>query len=462
MLHLISYAGRIGLPHGMWPGPSSAAIALLILALAAPAPSPAAPDEAPAEATAEATAVEKKKSGFRFFRRNHKGADPVDPEKAPKQTSSEKTKAKPTPEPQPKATPKEKANPKPAPAPAETGDIEKKKKSWFRFRNRPGDDGGVAASKDRARTGSLFGSARRQAPAPSPEDIATTVRVQIFLDESHFGPGKIDGSPGGFTQQAVRNFNRARGVAPENWYYVLRESSRSLRNIHRPYTIRSEDWKHVGALPYDPPSQAERSYMPYRSMHELVAERFHTSENYLKSINPETNLYRLKTGSELIVPNVTPFRIEDVRSNERFPEDATLSSHHLIVDTKQKFAFILQSKQDEMSLLAAFPITPGAERYIPYGNWRIDTMVTTPTFRYDKQMLAEGVRGEEFFMIPPGPNSPVGIFWAGLNKSGIGLHGTNNPGTIGRARSAGCIRLANWDAIRLSKFVRPGTTVEVR
>ena len=40
--------------------------------------------------------------------------------------------------------------------------------------------------------------------------------------------------------------------------------------------------------------------------------------------------------------------------------------------------------------------------------------------------------------------------------------GTAEPETIGRTRSHGCIRLANWDAIRLPNLIRPGTTVEIR
>ena len=51
--------------------------------------------------------------------------------------------------------------------------------------------------------------------------------------------------------------------------------------------------------------------------------------------------------------------------------------------------------------------------------------------------------------------------WMGLNKPGIGLHGTNNPETIGRAASHGCIRLANWDALKLSQLVPTGATVKI-
>lgn len=81
---------------------------------------------------------------------------------------------------------------------------------------------------------------------------------------------------------------------------------------------------------------------------------------------------------------------------------------------------------------------------------------------WHQQLLETGKRGAESLNIPPGPNSPVGIIWNGLSKRGIGMHGTSNPETIGRARSAGCIRLANWDAIRLPALIRPGTTVEIR
>ena len=49
---------------------------------------------------------------------------------------------------------------------------------------------------------------------------------------------------------------------------------------------------------------------------------------------------------------------------------------------------------------------------------------------------------------PPGPRNPVGIVWIGVNKKGIGIHGTDSPDTIGRSASHGCIRLANWDAAR--------------
>ena len=74
----------------------------------------------------------------------------------------------------------------------------------------------------------------------------------------------------------------------------------------------------------------------------------------------------------------------------------------------------------------------------------------------------DGRRSSDFYTIPPGPRrSPVGIVWIGVNKKGIGIHGTDSPDTIGRSASHGCIRLANWDASRLINQVTRGMTVEI-
>ena len=114
------------------------------------------------------------------------------------------------------------------------------------------------------------------------------------------------------------------------------------------------------------------------------------------------------------------------------------------------------------ALIASFPITPGQPRFIKYGLWEMRNAVQLPVWRYDQSLLDGRGRSNNALNIPPGPNSPVGVIWMGLSVPGIGMHGTSDPETIGRARSAGCIRLANWDAVRVPDFVRPGATVEIR
>jgi lipoprotein-anchoring transpeptidase ErfK/SrfK len=84
-----------------------------------------------------------------------------------------------------------------------------------------------------------------------------------------------------------------------------------------------------------------------------------------------------------------------------------------------------------------------------------------PTFRYDKEMLQHGERSGNFYLLRPGPRNPVGVMWIALNKKGIGIHGTNDPGSIGRAVSHGCIRLANWDVVRLATKIKAGDDVSI-
>src|SRR6202795_5201726 len=86
-------------------------------------------------------------------------------------------------------------------------------------------------------------------------------------------------------------------------------------------------------------------------------------------------------------------------------------------------------------------------------------VTTMPIFRWDEAMLKHGRRSSDFYTIPPGPRNPVGIVWIGVNKKGIGIHGTDSPDTIGRSASHGCIRLANWDAARVVNQVTVGMTV---
>ena len=61
------------------------------------------------------------------------------------------------------------------------------------------------------------------------------------------------------------------------------------------------------------------------------------------------------------------------------------------------------------------------------------------------------------------PGGPFGARWLGLNAPGgdYGIHGTNNPASIGKNVSNGCIRLHNNNVIELAKFVSIGTPVTI-
>lgn len=61
------------------------------------------------------------------------------------------------------------------------------------------------------------------------------------------------------------------------------------------------------------------------------------------------------------------------------------------------------------------------------------------------------------------PGGPFGVRWLGLDAPGgdYGIHGTNNPSSIGKAVSNGCIRMYNQDILDLIKYVWVGTVVRI-
>ena len=65
-------------------------------------------------------------------------------------------------------------------------------------------------------------------------------------------------------------------------------------------------------------------------------------------------------------------------------------------------------------------------------------------------------------VIPGGaPNNPMGEAVLGLDRGNYAIHGTNNPASIGRYVSHGCIRMYNRDIVDLYGRVPVGTAVYV-
>ncbi|WP_174842968.1 L,D-transpeptidase family protein [Neobacillus mesonae] len=60
------------------------------------------------------------------------------------------------------------------------------------------------------------------------------------------------------------------------------------------------------------------------------------------------------------------------------------------------------------------------------------------------------------------PGGPFGVMWLSLSKQGYGIHGTNDPSSIGKAVSHGCIRMYNRDVLQLSGMVPNGTRVVIQ
>jgi lipoprotein-anchoring transpeptidase ErfK/SrfK len=284
-------------------------------------------------------------------------------------------------------------------------------------------------------------------------------RLQIFLDQRSFGPGKIDGKWGEFVAKALQRYQRANGQNPTGQIDTsLQQQLQRIFPIYTTYQLTDDDFKRVGNIPYKPAEEAKVKAMLYRSIAEFIAERYHSGENFITRLNKDKNLETLKPGDTVRVPNVPPFQIESLREVGSLPVKPEFTKRLIKIDTRYRMLDIMDGDR----LIGSYPITPGSQKLpAPIGTWKIVGIATMPWFRWDEAMLNHGERSENFYNIPPGPRNPVGIAWIGLSKRGIGIHGTNSPDTIGRSGSHGCIRLANWDAARVINQVTEGMTVQI-
>lgn len=80
-------------------------------------------------------------------------------------------------------------------------------------------------------------------------------------------------------------------------------------------------------------------------------------------------------------------------------------------------------------------------------------------FKYNPTLFWDAKKGEQKATLPPGPNNPVGRVWIDLSKPHYGLHGTPEPGHVGKTESHGCVRLTNWDVVNLASVVGPSMLV---
>jgi lipoprotein-anchoring transpeptidase ErfK/SrfK len=315
-----------------------------------------------------------------------------------------------------------------------------------------------------AGTAFLVFSALAESAAQEPEfkftpEVESMLRLQVFLDRAGYGPGKIDGKDGQFTRTAREIYERVHGPVPEQELKADAAAGTEGSQALTKYVVTKADAALVGELPEKPEDQAGREWLPYASLVEAVAEKFHCDEKFFRQLNGG-KAEALKEGDEVLVPKVEPFDVNAVK---------TVAPGHAMPQGEVKTLVKILSSNNMLEVVqgdkiaAAFPVTIGStETGTPTGTWTIKGMERFPKFRRDEKMLKEGERSGKFLMIPPGPNNDVGVIWIELDRKGLGIHGTKLPASIGRSESHGCIRLANWDVLRLAGLVKAGVKVEVK
>jgi lipoprotein-anchoring transpeptidase ErfK/SrfK len=103
------------------------------------------------------------------------------------------------------------------------------------------------------------------------------------------------------------------------------------------------------------------------------------------------------------------------------------------------------------TFVKAYPVAVGRPwTPTPRGSFRILQKAKDPTW---------APKGRP--AVPPGPKNPLGPRWMRISPDGYGIHATNDPGSIGKVRSHGCIRMNPADAEELFDLVPLGTPVEI-
>lgn len=106
----------------------------------------------------------------------------------------------------------------------------------------------------------------------------------------------------------------------------------------------------------------------------------------------------------------------------------------------------------------AFKVGLGANDNTPSGDWKVGSKLTNPTYyppRGGKVVASDD------------PNNPLGEHWIALvgisgeavGQQRYGIHGTNEPESIGRDMSLGCVRMHNEDVAQVYNMLIPGKSI---
>jgi lipoprotein-anchoring transpeptidase ErfK/SrfK len=292
-------------------------------------------------------------------------------------------------------------------------------------------------------------NAQLHLPLPRKERIKPIlIKAQVLLDRAHFSPGEIDGKGGDNFKKALVAFATAQGLnsrgelTDEIWQKL---TATSEEPVLTKYTISNDDVRgpFVNSIPTKLEKMKDLPVLAYTSPREKIAEKFHMSQELLSALNPKQ---KFETANETTV-------VANVMQN-----DAPKRAARVEVD---KSAQVLKVFGRDQQLLAIYPVTVGStEKPAPSGRLKVTGISKNPTYRYNPKYAFKGVQATKPFTIKPGPNNPVGLVWIGLSGEGYGIHGTPDPSKVSKTASHGCIRLTNWDALRVASAVVKGTPVD--
>jgi len=174
-----------------------------------------------------------------------------------------------------------------------------------------------------------------------------------------------------------------------------------------------------------------------------IARDYGLGYNEIEGLYPEIDPWIPPVGMEIVLPSqwVLP----------------GVKERGVIINTAELRLYYFK-KKGVNPVVMTFPIGIGDRDFpTPGGKFKVGEKRKNPTW-YVPPSLREK-HGTS--VIPPGPGNPLGDYWIRLGSSNYGIHGTENPWSVGRLATHGCIRLYPEDIKHLYNSIPHGTPVEI-
>ena len=277
-------------------------------------------------------------------------------------------------------------------------------------------------------------------------NTAMTVKIQALLDWNHASPGPIDGGWGMNSKKALLNFQKIKGLPTtgkmdQATWNALTANIPNDQPVIVSYTLTKDDVNgKYSALPAGAEARSKLKSLHYENIQEMLGERFHMDVAYLKLLNKNAKYQAGETITVINTGNNHKGRVTNV-----------------VVDRNDKVLYAYNGNK----LVAAYPTTiGGSATSTPGGKYKIVNKIKMP--HYKATVNRDNEATKKSYILPPGPNSPVGVVWMGLSRPSYGIHGSPVPEGISRQASLGCVRLTNWDVLELYANIDNNATVEIK
>nr|WP_245432703.1 L,D-transpeptidase [Mesorhizobium loti] len=173
-----------------------------------------------------------------------------------------------------------------------------------------------------------------------------------------------------------------------------------------------------------------------------------------------------------VIPPSTPGQIDEPAENESAPPSWSPIPKQVVSfgDAQPAGTIIVNTNERRLYYVLGngkalrYAIGVGKEGFEWAGSDKISDKKEWPDWRPPQEMRSRvAASGKSLpIHVAGGPNNPLGARALYIGNTLYRIHGTNQPWTVGKANSSGCIRLTNEDVIDLYARVQVGAHVIVR